>query len=1309
MKKYLLFILIIISLSNLNNLYAASVDPLITTGPVIYSPSTVTSGTVTVSFDCEIGWNWLWSCIPSNPSWECWIWTCSKDFTSNTSWSVTVRSSNDINLTKNISYSVTNITVPIIPPIIKPPVVTPPIVINPPVETNPTCDTWPIPYLCAPWNPYAQNETSTSYTWSCANNLGDKDCSKLKTVIPPVVTPVISPVVSVWTWGHSKYDATAKDSIPSWFIPPSYKLVWCPSQKNLISWLTNDCKTQLFSTEWPITKIATLFIDGIVNTSDPISDWMAFKIIWEGKLTLETFISDKAGNIAKKQYVYLVDKTAPVIWDIDFDEDSPYIHALETESISIDLKRNQAVNSYIDTLPALSQYISVANIKNNTANQDIKKVRYKYKTNQNINIKLDNPNDNYWSLSTEISGLDRIEYLKGATLIKTDNNPVDWLDFNSTDFGISSNTWENINVRLYDNAWNYSEKAFYVYRDETPPLASSFDFNFNDNTPLKPSTWTNSKFILANTDTKIKYDWSISEDRNNHMAPGIEMIVENQWDKNRFDQISTLTTTNGTTIPYNLSKVDLDFAGEASGENYRNYSVQFKTPDIDNNKICDIVGNCVDGSDVLENFRVIANEIYINLSKLSIAKPDNWEAIANNPANANNPDRYSINYNLKDIHWNSIRQVNDWTQIKTVTSTFDFTNGLVAPQTPYSTNKNTTAVDILWLEWDNTNINNETDPKLVLKEPNNSSNWDFNFTLSSKVPTVGWYKYMKNSAKLSLDSITNNVVYADSTFVHNWTETNPKIDFAWGDWVSIESEITENSNNRYNLENDLTNYWDLNWEDLNIPLASNWVKLNFEFGSPFIYHAENFNILRDGINSKHTKKLEKYTPMNSYRLVEKYFDIENIDNNSKAFFYINEAKINNSDPITNGFNTQSNWTINEKEFNVKYDAIEWKSFKKWGYVSYLKYFAWWDATFIPSISRWIKSTDNPDEEPSAYFPDIESGTGWTNFLTQDIAISGLVNNKEWGANSNQVQPGQVSLDMKRPYTRAELLQKVKKKMTASSRGLTWCWSNTADTTLDLDDTADTTCTTTIQWEEISFYKWNVVLAEATIANKRTIIVKDGRVTIAWNLNTNGTTNGQLLIVSVTEQWLDNIEIINENTDEDKQKGWITIKQDVTNIDAFLLAQWPLVSSNVSDNNVFKSYDFNNKLLNQLHIFGSVFSLNTIGGSKTWECPYIEKTCSILNTAKIYDLSFLRRYALVDAGWFGWDVGELVPYDPSLQLDKLQIFKTTAKSSGGLQYYWNWDPSAITTLRTAKPEHVNAPVIIERDNRWNISPSFFAKD
>ena len=54
------------------------------------------------------------------------------------------------------------------------------------------------------------------------------------------------------------------------------------------------------------------------------------------------------------------------------------------------------------------------------------------------------------------------------------------------------------------------------------------------------------------------------------------------------------------------------------------------------------------------------------------------------------------------------------------------------------------------------------------------------------------------------------------------------------------------------------------------------------------------------------------------------------------------------------------------------------------------------------------------------------------------------------------------------------------------------------------------------------------------------------------------------------------------------------------------------------------------LANQLYIRGSLFSENTIGGSRSSpvECPYYIN-CVTSNDAQSYDLNFLRRYVRID--------------------------------------------------------------------------------
>lgn len=103
-------------------------------------------------------------------------------------------------------------------------------------------------------------------------------------------------------------------------------------------------------------------------------------------------------------------------------------------------------------------------------------------------------------------------------------------------------------------------------------------------------------------------------------------------------------------------------------------------------------------------------------------------------------------------------------------------------------------------------------------------------------------------------------------------------------------------------------------------------------------------------------------------------------------------------------------------------------------------------------------------------------------------------------------------------------------------------------------------------------------------------------------------------------------------DED-WNGWnLYIDPDVTNIAATIYAEGSLISFDGS--NELSGNTQQEILKNQLHIYGSVFSENTIGGSvnSTWpslySCPFnmSENSCD-KDTAQKYDLNYLRRYQL----------------------------------------------------------------------------------
>lgn len=1209
-------------------------------------------------------------------------------------------------------------------------------------------------YGCTLWTSTNNINGSTQWTWDCqwTNWWATTSCTEDKdlTVVPPVV-------LGDWpiNWATSSAN---DDSKFAWMSNETkYVLEWCTPHKIELDWPhAVECMSKYFTNEW---GKAVLPINGWTDNLLSITDNMWFEIKWEWVLYIHTFATDYADNISIKKFIYKVDKTAPRFWDFVFTEISgnQYMN-VENYDIAEDgqpsslgvLHMSTQDDGY--TFPLTNTYTKTSNTENPyTQNiSEISKVRYKqswlWATSPVINVALSWATDTFWWIAhfNYVSRADRIDFYKWNTVAwwpsdYHDSTTIDLtqlltnqkeLNINTFDLSkgwtpASKLTWNDgtfINVRLTDNAWNYSEKAFYVYRDEAVPLVwdIKLDFTWDWNANKLKLPWkTESRYVLANTDTNIDYNWWAWND---HMATWITMLVEdidNTW----LNQIINLgQATNGTSLPdINLSKIDNDLKNNNTWENYRNYEVQFRTPGINWNKICDAAGNCIDWNTVLSAFRAIAENISKSKSDLNINSINAGPILAWNYRNiwAN---WYKMNYSLKDIYWNAIRQIydEDNVQVRKNSSIIWFENWLNEKQVDldytqiglwYSTSSYSWAV--LVKDMDGNELINPTawnelelDDKLELSEVNNNSNWIFNTTIYSALPTVWGYKYMKDSAMLILNKIENTVV-DNPARVYNWVGiAKTDIDYTWatnGKYFSITNNITEDINNRFNLTaNSLDDYGKLN------PANSSYSKdltfandeINLEYWSPIIYDAENFNILRDGIDSEHDKNFTELIS-STYRLYERYFDASQTlwstyssSDNDNASFYIDEV-------LENQFIETS---TNDDSYKVQYKAEQWKNFDTWWYVSYLKYQVDWVWFNIPSISRWVSGLWN-DLKASAYYPTNISASWGISHLTQDIAITWLVNKVD-GLSNNWPQIWLSSLDLERPYTRAELLEKLKKKIFTVNKVGNWCsWSTTA---LNESVWNSTSCTFDLNWEIVSFYEWDVEISCETTCNvtdKRTLIVKDWRVTIKSNINTNNI-SGQLLIASITDKWLSNVNLSLDYSNKNKQKWWIAIDENVTNIDAFLLAQWPLVSSHgINNDEIMTQFNNPNKLLNQLHIYGSVFSLNTIWGENINKCPYIETSCT-QDIAKIYDLSFLRRYALVDAIQFNW-ISWIVPFDPDL--DFSIDTKTKAKSSGWLQYKNDWNPSWSTTLRTAKSDHLAAPVIVERNNKWSTSPSYFAQD
>lgn len=139
--------------------------------------------------------------------------------------------------------------------------------------------------------------------------------------------------------------------------------------------------------------------------------------------------------------------------------------------------------------------------------------------------------------------------------------------------------------------------------------------------------------------------------------------------------------------------------------------------------------------------------------------------------------------------------------------------------------------------------------------------------------------------------------------------------------------------------------------------------------------------------------------------------------------------------------------------------------------------------------------------------------------------------------------------------------------------------------------------------------------------KRTVLVIGGNVYIKSNLYY--ANNKSLLGIIALK-------------DAQGRGGNIYIDPGVTNVVGSLFASKSLLSYGYdSSDGTYKEFGSSTSLKvlkNQLHIYGSVFTENTVGGSRKSipECPYyISKASCTSAVAQKYDLNYLRRYYRVN--------------------------------------------------------------------------------
>ncbi|MDD2907715.1 MAG: hypothetical protein PHH98_03685 [Candidatus Gracilibacteria bacterium] len=159
---------------------------------------------------------------------------------------------------------------------------------------------------------------------------------------------------------------------------------------------------------------------------------------------------------------------------------------------------------------------------------------------------------------------------------------------------------------------------------------------------------------------------------------------------------------------------------------------------------------------------------------------------------------------------------------------------------------------------------------------------------------------------------------------------------------------------------------------------------------------------------------------------------------------------------------------------------------------------------------------------------------------------------------------------------------------------------------------------------------------------KTILVEGGNAYIKGDIIANNKANDVLGIIAL-------------KNDTSGNGGNVYIHPNVLEVDAILYADRAVVSydgTEISPDNG-GTYDY---LSNQLYIYGTVFSNNTIGGSvqSPYLCPFYVVTCN-LDTAQKYDMNYLRRGYITKKSATYEDYPVIINYNSLIQISPPPLF------------------------------------------------------
>lgn len=362
---------------------------------------------------------------------------------------------------------------------------------------------------------------------------------------------------------------------------------------------------------------------------------------------------------------------------------------------------------------------------------------------------------------------------------------------------------------------------------------------------------------------------------------------------------------------------------------------------------------------------------------------------------------------------------------------------------------------------------------------------------------------------------------------------------------------------------------------------------------------------------------------------------------------------------TNAINSKLNLRVWATDTTVINPIWEWNP----NFSTYINNFVLWDVNFYTKLflQTWATLDDiqnsyfsshiwyeilwpnwgtiNPIYNSDVYWKNYYWWTIWSgNTYASSVKVIGQTYSKKFNEIISWQSWNQVKL-LNWDITKSSLKTEVRKNAYNIIRNtpLSNSWNTIINSNFALNpDWAK------LLGDSILYFGWlnwnNVILNSLTFDWNKTILVEWWNLYINWNINISWTKSLLSIVVLKDTNW----------------NWWnIYINPNVTYVKAVMYADKSLIS-----------YDWTNELdwntsfsvlKNQLYIYGSVFSENTVWWSRAnpIECPYYVPSCPTQEYAQKFDLNYLRRYYLKDTNYdWIWDtpVWWWISYFPNTSLN-----------------------------------------------------------